>query len=199
MEVSNINNSNNAAESRVYGYRNYGNNGCCTQNSVSFKGLAGTQNVLKWVANNFSSPHQRAILGITALCTQPFIDLHNRHIKKEDKPITVAKTIAKIIVGTIVGIALRYYAIKAIKNFTKTVKAGKYSQCLLPQEIVAKLNVNPASVPEQDLLNYRNGLGTFIGVMGGLFTNFLIDAPLSRKLTNLIHDNVFKKEKANEH
>ena len=48
---------------------------------------------LTYVSKNFSSPHQRAILGVSALCTQPFIDLHNRHIKKEDKPVVVAKTL----------------------------------------------------------------------------------------------------------
>ena len=33
------------------------------------------ESFLTYVSKNFSSPHQRATLGITALCTQPFIDL----------------------------------------------------------------------------------------------------------------------------
>ena len=193
MEVRGINNKNNMMGS------------FCAENApksgVNFRGKLrpkAVRNSLKWISENFSSPQQRAVLGITALCTQPFIDLYNRHIKKEDKPITVARTIAKIIVGATVGVTLRYYAIKAVKNFTKRVKTGKYSQCLLPQEIVEKLRVNPETkeIPETYLLNYRNGLGTFLGVMGGLFTNFAIDAPWSKKATNLIHENVFKKEKA---
>ena len=93
-----------------------------------------------------------------------------------------------------VGVALRHYAIKAIKNYTNAVNCGKYSQCLLPESIVAQLKVNPKAVDPVYLTNYRNGLGTFLGVMGGLFTNFFVDAPLSKKLTNLIHDKVFKKE-----
>ena len=169
-------------------------------NNVSFKGntarITAIEKFLTAISEKFSSPHQRAILGVTALCTQPFIDLHNRHIKKEDKPITVARTIAKIIVGTAVGVALRHYSIKAIKNYTNAVNCGKYSQCLLPKSVVAQLNVNPNAVDPAYLTNYRNGLGTFIGVMGGLFTNFFVDAPLSKKLTNLIHDKVFKKENA---
>ena len=168
---------------------------------ISFKGSGAAhpaiEKFLTTISEKFSSPHQRAILGATALCTQPFIDLHNRHIKKEDKPITVARTIAKIIVGTTVGVALRHYAIKAIKNYTNTINCGKYSQCLLPKSIAAQLKVNPNAVDPTYLTNYRNGLGTFLGVMGGLLTNFFVDAPLSKKLTNLIHDKVFKKENAN--
>ena len=124
------------------------------QNKVSFKGMNGIRTGLKWIANNFSSPHQRAILGITALCTQPLIDLHNRHIKKEDKPIAVSKTIAKILVGTTIGITLRYFAIKAVRNFTLAEKVGKYSQCLLPKEIIEKLATNPKSIPKMFLENY---------------------------------------------
>ena len=174
--------------------------------SPNFKGANFTkaaQSGLIWISNNFSSPHQRAILGITALCTQPFIDLYNRHIKKEDKPITVSKTIAKIVAGTLVGIFMRYYAIKAVKNFTKTVKSGKYSQLLLPEDIVSKLKIDKDSVSESDLLNYRNGLGTFLGLVGCVFTNFAVDAPLSKVLTNVIYNNflknIFKKENLNEH
>ena len=146
---------------------------------------------------NFSSPHQRAILGVTALCTQPFIDLHNKHIKKEDKPITVAKTISKIIVGTIVGVTLRHYSIKMVKNCAKRVKLGKFSQCLLPNDVIDKMKTK-ISVSEESLTKYRGWLGTLIGVTGGLFTNFLIDAPLTKILTNCIHDNFFKKEGVNE-
>lgn len=152
---------------------------------------------LKWIAQNFSSPQQRAIMGITALCSQPFIDLHNKHIKKEDKSIVVSKTIAKIIVGTCIGVCLRHYAIKAVRNFTKTTNMGKYSQCLLPKNVLAQLRVDPKSVLSTHLENYRNGLGTFIGTMGGLFTNFLIDAPLTKMLTNFINEKVFNKEKVN--
>lgn len=198
MKVRNINISKYLTSNisyNAYSDTKRGNRG----NIVNFCGIAKVQNGLKWVANNFSSPHQRAILGITALCTQPFIDLHNKHIKKEDKPITVSKTIAKIIAGTLVGILMRYYAIKAVKNFTKTVDCGKYSQILLPKGIISKLKADINSVPEKYLLNYRNGLGTALGLAGCLFTNFAVDAPLSKILTNIIYDNFLKKENVNEY
>ena len=40
-------------------------------------------------------------------------------------------------------------------------------------------------------------MGTFIGTMGGLFTNFLVDAPLSKKLTNFIREKIFLREGSN--
>ena len=174
-----------------------GNNSSASKISFGFDCKKSTENFLTYVSKNFSSPHQRATLGITALCTQPFIDLHNKHIKDEDRPVVVAKTIAKIIAGTTVGICLRHYAIKAVKNYTKSTNTGKYSQILLPQKIIDKIKTESAEKIEDQLDNYRKGLGTFIGVMSGLFMNFAVDAPLTKFLTNVIHDKVFNKEKAN--
>ena len=152
---------------------------------------------LTYVSKNFSSPHQRATLGITALCTQPFIDLHNKHIKEEDRSVVVAKTIAKVVIGTTVGVCMRHFSIKAVQNYTKSVNTGKYSQILLPKTIIEKIKTESAEKIESQLDNYRKGLGTFIGVMGCLFTNFAVDAPLTKIMTNFINDKVFNKEKAN--
>ncbi len=183
-------------------------NVCCAENktvstinsanNVSFGSKRQMRTFLRWMSKNFSSPQQRAVLGVTALCSQPFIDYHNKHVKKEDKPIVVSRTVAKILVGTTIGVFMRHYSIKAVKNFTKAVNTGKYSQCLLPKNIVEKLKLNPSSVPKNYLTNYRNGLGTFLGLSICLFTNFLIDAPLSKMLTNVLHEKVFKRSKADD-
>ena len=209
MEVKNINNVNTMPEKSGLSWHKQIQKADvkvndCTQKSnskgVSFKGRGirrGACKFLMWISDNVSSPQQRALLGITALCTQPFIDLHNSHIKKEDKPITVAKTISKIIVGTTVGILVRHYAIKMVKNFTKTTNCGKYSQCLLPKKIVDQLN-QKIPVNKDDIKKYTEWMGTFLGVMCCAITNFVIDAPLSKMLTNIIHEKVFMKEKAHE-
>ena len=162
-------------------------------NNISFGSKREMRTFLRWMSKNFSSPQQRAVLGVTALCFQPFIDLHNKYIKNEDKPIVVSKTIAKIVTGTTVGVFMRHYAIKAVKNFTQESNVGKYSQCLLPKNIIENLKLNPNSVSKDYLANYRNGLGTLIGLSICLFTNFLIDAPLTKILTNVLHDKVFKR------
>ena len=160
-------------------------------NNISFGSKREMRTFLRWMSKNFSSPQQRAVLGFTALCFQPFIDLHNKYIKNEDKPIVVSKTIAKIVTGTTVGVFMRHYAIKVVTNFTKESNVGKYSQCLLPKEILEQLKIGSSNM--KDLANYRKGIGTLIGLSICLFTNFLIDAPLTKILTNVLHDKVFKR------
>ena len=194
MNINNINNININPHCDLGAYASDMN---MSDKRVSFNGKREARQFLRWMSKNFSSPQQRAILGVTALCTQPFIDLHNKHIKEEDKPVVVAKTISKIIVGTTVGVIMRHQAIKAIKNYTKEINTGKFSQCLLPKKIVEMLRVNPNSVSKDYLNNYRNGFGTFMGLCICLVTNFLIDAPLTKILTNIIHEKVFKKEGTN--
>ena len=51
-----------------------------------------------------SSAEQRLILGVTALATQPFIDAHNKSVDEETRKVSVARTIAKIIAGTLTGL-----------------------------------------------------------------------------------------------
>ena len=190
MNINNINSFNIASK-----YNNLP--GLCFEQNFINGAKKNTRKFLRYLSKNFTSPHQRAVLGITAICTQPFIDLHNKNIKKEEKPVVVSKTLAKIIVGTSFGVAVRHFSIKAVKNFTKSINTGKYSQCLLPKKVVE--NLKKGLVPEDYIRNYRNGLGTFLGLATCLITNFLIDAPLSKILTNVIHDKVFKKGvKANE-
>lgn len=193
MNINNINsaNINNCCSSSICRSKNN------DKHKVSFNGKREIRQFLRWMSKNFSSPQQRAVLGVTALCTQPFIDLHNKHIKQEEKSIVVSKTIAKIIVGTTVGVLMRHYAIKAVQNFTQKTNVGKYSQCLLPQKIIQELKNNFSEKLENSVLNYKNAIGTFLGLSCCIFTNFAIDAPLTKILTNVINDKVFNKEKKN--
>ena len=203
MSVRNINNINNALNcanlTEFCGTKDVVKDLC--SNYIKTSGIVNkskkdARKFLRYLSKNFTSPHQRAVLGITAICTQPLIDMHNKNIKEEEKPVVVSKTIAKILVGTSFGVAVRHFSIKAVQNFTQVVKTGKYSQCLLPQRIVKGLK--EGVVPKDYIKNYRNGLGTFLGLSTCLITNFLIDAPLTKILTNVIHDKVFKKGVKNE-
>ena len=49
-----------------------------------------TLNSLKWIGQHISSPENRLILGVTALASQPFIDLHNRHVDENTKKVSAA-------------------------------------------------------------------------------------------------------------
>ncbi len=48
----------------------------------------------------------------------------------------------------------------------------------------------------KDLTHYKKALGTIISLVVMTFTNFLIDAPLTKFLTNKFVDKIHEKDKA---
>jgi len=143
-----------------------------------------------YVGKKITSPQQRVILGVTAIATQPFIDARNKHVDDETKVVSVAKTVSKIIVGTLTGFAVRSLVIKAQKTFAKTaaevaVDAKPYMRklqtCLTPKEFV--------NADKDQISQYRNAMGTIISLLVMLITNFKIDAPWTNKLTNYLLKN----------
>lgn len=139
-----------------------------------------------------SSYNQRLILGATALATQPFIDLGNKRVDNETRKVSVCRTIAKILVGTATGFLIRYGCIKGIDAFTKSPKE-------LPANAKFK-NVRSILLPTvkytaEELAQYKNTLGTLMALGVMVFTNFLIDAPLTKLLTNALVKGVDKHER----
>ena len=90
-----------------------------------------------------TSAHQRGILGLTALMTQPFIDAHNKNVDGKTKKYSVARTVSKIIAGTLTGVAIRAGCIKLMKL--------KFFQPSGWQNLAPEI-----------LEQYRNAMGTFI-------------------------------------
>lgn len=135
-------------------------------------------NNIQYIGKNFSSDKQRLALGLTAIVTQPVIDAKNKNVDEKTRSVSVSRTIAKIIAGTTTGFLIRYGCIKSIKAFTHIPKPGlaRYKSCLTPKGITD----NTTEAFEQ----YRNALGTLISLGIMVFTNFLIDAPLTKFLTN---------------
>ncbi len=133
---------------------------------------------LKDIGKNFSSDKQRLALGVTALATQPFIDAHNKRVDEETRKVSVARTVAKIIAGTLTGFLIRYGCIKSIKAFSQIPGKGvpKYKTIFTPKGV--KDNTTDA------FDQYRNAMGTVVALGIMVFTNFLIDAPLTKFLTN---------------
>ncbi len=146
---------------------------------------------LKWIGEKVSSPQNRLILGVTALMSQPFIDLSNKKVDEETRKVSAARTVAKIIAGTLTGVAIRYGCIKAIDAFTK-----------LPHEIKPNMKFKnlrrlfiPSDVVLESLNQYKKALGTIISIAIMVVTNFLIDAPLTKFLTNKFVDKIHEKDK----
>lgn len=132
----------------------------------------------KTAGREISSAENRLILGATALMSQPFIDFYNRKIDEDTRRVAVCRTIAKIIAGTATGYAVRKGTIGLIKQLSHLPgkDVPKWKTLLTPKKV--------QKVDTDEFKQYQNAIGTFtsLGVM--LFTNFLIDAPLTKFLTN---------------
>ena len=145
----------------------------------------------KWLNDNVASHHQRLILGATALTSQPFIDYNNKKVDEQTRKISCAKTLAKIIVGTTTGFSVRYLCTKLAKNYTCVDEMGKKAakKSFLAPSVMTKFS-------KDKRLQYINAIGAIMGVLTCVFTNFLIDAPLTKKLTNIFSAKIDAKQKA---
>ncbi len=146
---------------------------------------------IKWAGQHISSPQNRVILGATALMSQPFIDLHNRNVDEETREVSAARTVAKILAGTSTGFFVRHYSIKVAEALTKTENIRRVTDTLL---IPPKFK-NPLVKVIKGINHYRFALGTFISIGVMMFTNFAIDAPLTKFLTNIFVKKVKDREK----
>ncbi|MEE0496471.1 MAG: hypothetical protein UDK34_08140 [Cyanobacteriota bacterium] len=145
---------------------------------------------LKWVGEKVSSPENRLILGVTALMSQPFIDLNNKKVDEDTRKVSAARTVAKIIAGTTTGVLIRSGCIHAIDAFTK-----------LPTEITPDMKFKklrtlftPSAGILKDLNQYKKSLGTILSLGVMVVTNFLLDAPLTKFLTNKFVDRINTKK-----
>jgi len=132
-------------------------------------------------ATKIAGPENRLILGISALASQPFIDYYNKKVDEKTRKYSVCKTISKIVVGTTVGVIVRCLAIKYSANLLKSLDVSK----LLPDVL--------KSAPSRKVL--QSTIGDILGIGVCLITNFLIDAPLTKKSTNYLVKKYVKEDK----
>lgn len=174
-------------------------------NSPAFKGKVieirnprYIKNIMK-LGDDFNSAQQRAVSGVTGILIQPWFDLNNKRVDEETRVVSTARTLGKIVAGMATGVTIRWVLIKASEAFTKTIATEearvkkavekgknnympaktcfkKWEQCLLPKESLNK--------SFREIKKYRLAFGTVAAVGVMLFTNFLIDAPLTTYLTN---------------
>jgi hypothetical protein len=148
---------------------------------------------IAWVGQKISSPENRLILGVSALMSQPFIDLKNKHVDKDTRKVSAARTVAKIIAGTLTGVAIRYGCIRAINSFCKIPTEELLKSKLASWETLFTPSVafkNPAV----NLKKYKEAYGTLLALVVMVFTNFLVDAPLTKFLTNKFVDKIHKND-----
>ena len=80
--------------------------------------------------------------------------------------------------GFLIGYIIRKGCIKGIEALSQIPKKGasKWKSVLTPDGILNNLT--------EAFSQYRNAIGTIVALFVMLFTNFLIDAPLTKFLTN---------------
>lgn len=146
-------------------------------------------NFVNWCGKNISTPENRLILGVTALATQPFIDLYNKRVDPETRKVSVARTIAKIIAGTTTGVILRASFIKFSKKYSSLDPLAKgLKRFLTPRNAPSEINY----AYEQ----YQKMMGTIFGVLFSVIvTNFAIDAPATKYLTNYFNKKFTEPDK----
>ena len=138
---------------------------------------------IEWIGKNLSSAENRLILGASALLSQPFIDAANKDVDKDTRKISICRTVAKIIAGTLTGYTIRKLCIKSIDAFTKLPEQIKPNMKF--KKMRRALTPNGVKSVTDELVQYKNAFGTILGLVVMTFTNFLIDAPLTKYLTNL--------------
>lgn len=149
--------------------------------------LGRMSKVDKWMSK---PAENRAIMGITAMMTQPAIDYYNHKVDEETREVARNRTIAKILVGTLVGIVVRGSCYKLVTRMTDLFGNAKHSKSLIPPKYLEEFKNNPKL-----LENYKSALSTGTAIAAMCFTNFAIDAPLTVWLTNkLIADTKAKKK-----
>lgn len=132
------------------------------------------------IGRDISSAENRLILGVSALMTQPFIDARNKDVDEETRKVSVCRTIAKIVAGTLTGYAIRKGCISIIKSCSKLPgkDVPKYKTLFTPK--------GARSTNTEAFKQYQNAMGTVAALVVMMVTNFVIDAPLTKWLTNLL-------------
>lgn len=145
------------------------NNSYCAPN---FRGLNIGPTAAKVLdkVGSMQSPSQRLIFGVSALALQPAIDLMNPWVDKDTRETSAVRSVAKAIVSTATGVVIREACILG----TNAILNGKKLASRLP-EFITKDKAHSAGV-----------IGTLMGLGIMVFTNFLLDAPYTNKMTNFL-------------
>lgn len=149
---------------------------------------------VEWAGKKINSPQQRFILGLTAIAIQPVIDYTNKQVDEETRQVSAARTMAKIIAGTSVGVIVRWACIKAVNAFSgyelktegfRVLQILKKSKKDIFTPSLARI-ADDVTVEnfKQMYRNHVKNLGSILATLVMIGTNFLLDVPLTVYLTN---------------
>lgn len=201
MQIAKIDSTNIANGGGNFNAPNKSNNPSFGFKPIEIKDDGKAWKFFKWAGDDFNSAQQRAVSGVTGLLIQPWFDWNNKRVDEDTRKVSTARITAKIIAGMVTGVSIRWVLIKVAEMCTKTENTEKarvekaieakktsfkpakkaneikaWEQCLLPSKYKNK--------SFREISKYNKAFGTVAAVGVMLFTNFLIDAPLTTYLTN---------------
>lgn len=195
-----VKNTENLCESKTNAHFNTPSFGATPKVYTVGKGL---QNIIEWFGKR-STPFNRFLLGATAITIQPFIDLNNKDVDEKTRKVSWARAIAKAIAGTSTGVLIRLACIKSINSLTRTPeelnknnkKATDWSSALIPDKVKNKKTgkIDISFTPEEYaktarlIKKHRETIGSIVALGVMLITNFALDVPITKFLTNKIVD-----------
>lgn len=182
-----------------------------TNNTISFRALKPIvlgEKAQKFLSktSDFSSVHQRIAIGTFAFLIQPLIDLNNKDVDKDTSKVSAVRSASKAVVGTATGIVIRGGCMKlAERKFAKKDAAGNIlreaGKAIIDPEKVKKIfgkGFDSLNLDQKALNNAFNRVPLVVGTLAALgimvATNFLIDAPLTCKLTEKLSNIVKGKQ-----
>lgn len=153
--------------------------------------------VFNKVGEKLASPHwNRATLGLVAISSQPAWDYFNPKVDDDTARASAIRTGSKIVVCSSVGFTVRGLCYKLTEKYAHGTQA-EGSTLLTPKSI---LNETNKKVRNSKLKIHKNAFSTITALTVMLFTNFLVDAPLTTIVSNkfLKLANLDKKEVSND-
>ena len=174
------------------------------ENQQSFKGLSIGPHLCDalTVLSKASTATQRGVIGTTAAFLQPNIDLRNKNVDEETRTLNASRSIARAIVGTATGIAIRCGFIGLAKNMVKEAPKNALQRFFTTESLEAAREAAKGLSADSPIAKdfarriggYGEVFGTALALGVMLFTNFLVDVPLTHKLSMWINKTFFKKE-----
>lgn len=118
--------------------------------------------------------------------------------------MSVSRTLAKIVAGTLVGVAVRCIGIRVVSAFSKHTPLFKDAtekmivgilpktkkDFLTPRFLIKPFQSCTQAEWNRQYSNYKKGFGTLLATVAMVFTNFACDAPLTKYFTDVFYRKI---------
>lgn len=157
------------------------------------------QNFIIKASDTIHSPEQRLFTGLTALMIQPFFDLNNKKLDKDTRVLAASKSLGKIIAGTTSGVIVRSLCMKIGGMLSQPGKIFYPAKNVSPEILAKYMKDYPKAFVKTTLnpdyiKNYSATVGNALAVVVMIGTNFLWDAPVTKRLTNFFYKKITGKD-----